>query len=143
MPSWYPNKPAYKNGGPGSVFRRQIINSEPHLCLFVDGGNRDVFKYVTIINEEERIVLDHLDFLELKNEASLQIKAHGEENVKISNLNIDVFRGDKSGLIHGHKDHVISIEVESDSHNAYYSRPYVNFIMDEESEMFAARRFQV
>lgn len=132
-------------------------NQLPFLTLNVDGGNLDVFKYVTIIPSAEPFPLTSFDVVKLINSASLQMDFHSDDDdsSKTSLLDIKKFIGDKTGLIHGHAGHKVVIEVDenkpmaavtTDSSNRTtenFARTPVNIIMDKDSELIIPIRFKV
>ncbi|XP_078490806.1 uncharacterized protein LOC144746988 [Ciona intestinalis] len=140
----------YLHGGPGSVFVYRIRNQLPYRSLYVDGANLDVFKYITLLpNNQSEIIFD---LVTLVRQGSLRMKLESNNENETNTLHILRIRGDKSGLVRAYQSHKLIIEVDknglmvqdgqvsSNSSTPTFARPYVNFIVETGGELILPTR---
>ncbi|PIK33359.1 hypothetical protein BSL78_29832 [Apostichopus japonicus] len=117
---------APRGGGSGTIFTQDMVNSAPHRKLFIDHLNRHPSQYVTL--DESNVTVYEFEECHISRKAALDIVPTQPYELHIHDL-----EGDRSGLLHAHKDQRFVIEyVESVS---LMTKLPVNIWIDSAGEM--------
>ena len=114
-----------KGGGPGTVYIADVRKGYDHNQLRIDNANRGWSYYVTL---DENATSYEFSEVHLHRSASLHIV---EDKIK-RNLTIHKVIGDRTGLLHVHKNQVLKSEAKDARRTT--SRTLANFKIDEGSE---------
>ncbi len=111
------------SGGPGTVYIWEFLNQVPHDRLILDNKNRPLNSSHFVTLNESRDSYE-FDEVHLKRKASL----HMVNNGKQLNLTIHKILGDGTGLIHVHKNQLLTAEVKDARRTI--TRAQANFELD-------------
>lgn len=109
------------SGGPGTVYIKELRNYIFHDRLMLDNKNRPFSHYVTL---NESLDSYQFDEVHLTRKASL----HMVNNGKLLNLTIHKIIGDRTGLVHVHKNQFLIAEVRDAKRTI--TRAQANFKLD-------------
>lgn len=114
-------------GGAGTVYLEDIRSFQPYRRLLLDNKNRPIDKYSTI--DEVGMTEYNFDEVHLLNKASLHVRDTGTS----TRMDIRKLVGDRSGLLHVHRNQFLVAEFEEAVRKAFTSG--VNLIVDEDGEI--------
>lgn len=119
--------PNGNHGGPGTLFVQTMHSFQSYTTLRIDNLMRSL--HDTVVLDETGMDTYHFSEVQIWKRASLTIANRNQSTV----LRMDKLVGDRTGLIHAKRNHIVFLEASKTAHSV--SKPAVNLRIDHGGEM--------